>query len=168
MIWIALLGVGCADVAPLDAEVASLRKENAELRAQMEAQAEQLAALEKAAHPADLPPPPEWLAKDDAGGWYVIRSALPSTDELTRLANASPHRGPDGEYDGYRISAVRRFSALALLGFANGDVVQSVNGTAVVDAESVLAASLALGSANEITVRVIRRGEPIDVVIRIQ
>ena len=47
------------------------------------------------------------------------------------VARVLPHRGPDAEIDGVRVSGIRRDSPLEQMGVRNGDVIHSVNGADV-------------------------------------
>lgn len=72
---------------------------------------------------------------------------------------ASPHRGPNGEIDGYRISSIRRGTALDKLGLRNGDVLTSVNGRPLDSVESVARLVTELRDSREITLDVRRRNK---------
>ncbi len=59
----------------------------------------------------------------------VVDENLANLDGLSKLGRALLHRGADGEYDGYRLSAIRRGSVAEQLGIRNGDIIHAVNGT---------------------------------------
>src|SRR5690349_12411386 len=110
-----LLSLACTDTD----ELARLQAEIAELNAKVEALSTRVAELE---HPAALPvpdpttpvppDPPAWLVQDGTGGWAVRKGASPGIEDLAGSARAIPHRDATGGHDGYRISAIRKGTAL--------------------------------------------------------
>ena len=58
----------------------------------------------------------------------LLDKYLGDIEGISRMGRALLHRGPDGEFDGYRLSAIRRNTLADQLGIKNGDVVHSVNG----------------------------------------
>lgn len=80
---------------------------------------------------------------------------------LAREARALLHRGPDGEYDGYRLSAIRRGSLADKLGIRNGDIVHSVNGLELNSLDGAMRALEALRSESGLKAEVTRRGQPV-------
>ena len=125
-------------------------------------------------------PPPSTRAATEATGlscaqegthWTAARADLDALlsdpDTLSRAGRLLPHRGLDGEMDGYRISAIRRASVLDSCGLRNGDVVQRFNGHAFVDLTGPLAAYDSLQGSETITIAGERRGAPFSVEIRV-
>jgi type II secretion system protein C len=92
----------------------------------------------------------------------LIGQYLGDLDALTHMARAIPHRGADGEIDGYRLSGIRRNSPLSQLGVRNGDVIHSVNGTSLASMQEAMSAFQSLqsstGSGNHFSFDVTRRG----------
>jgi type II secretory pathway component PulC len=94
----------------------------------------------------------------------LIESNLNDLEGLSKLGRALLHRGPDGEYDGYRLSAIRRGSLADQLGIRNGDIVHMVNGTPLDSVQGAMQAfqgltgGLAPGGAFKFEVT--RRGQP--------
>ena len=62
----------------------------------------------------------------DAEDRYVVENDVvaPFRASAAGLGRALLHRGADGAFDGYRLSAIRADSLLDRLGVKNGDVVQ--------------------------------------------
>lgn len=89
----------------------------------------------------------------------VVDRYLGDLDALSRMGRAIPHRGPDGEVDGYRLSGVRRRSIGDQLGIKNGDIVHSVNGQSLSSLESAMSAYQGLSQGSNFTFEVTRRGE---------
>lgn len=85
---------------------------------------------------------------DDPASWTSARALL--------------HRGPDGEYDGYRLSAIRRGSLPDRAGLTNGDIVTAVEGHPLTSIQEGMAAVEAVKAAQptEVRVELRRRGSP--------
>ena len=88
-----------------------------------------------------------------------------TVESLSKLARALLHRGPDGEYDGYRLSAIRRGSLADKLGIRNGDIIHSVNGTTLNSVQGAMAAFQSLSGGTSpgsgFKFEVTRRGQPV-------
>lgn len=95
----------------------------------------------------------------------VIESNLNDLEGLSRLGRALLHRGPDGEYDGYRLSAIRRGTLADQLGIRNGDIIHSVNGTALNSVQGAMEAFQGLtggmSPGSGFKFEVTRRGQPV-------
>ncbi len=74
----------------------------------------------------------------------VLEEALGNVEMLATQMRAVPHKGADGQIDGYRISSIRKGSLFDKLGIKNGDVVHGVNGQPLTSAEGALATYQAL------------------------
>ena len=72
-----------------------------------------------------------------------------------------------GAVRGYRLAGVRKESAVAGLGFRDGDVITSVNGYEVGDQAQALALYMSLGSASTLRVRYERGGRAETKVVRV-
>jgi S1-C subfamily serine protease len=156
-------------------EVARLQAENAALQAQVEELTARVADLEHRAAlatpepaPPVIPDPPAWLVQDGTGGWAVRKGASPAIEDLATSARAILHRGATGEHDGFRVSAIRRGTALDLLGFDNGDVVHAVNGRPVTSVEQAMDAYASLHDAAQWRFDITRRGEQISLLVPVQ
>ncbi len=102
----------------------------------------------------------------------LLDQNLNDLEGLSKLGRALLHRGPDGEYDGYRLSAIRRGSLADKLGIRNGDIIHNVNGTALnsvpgaMEAFSGLTGNLQGGSKFQFEVT--RRGQPVTLSYEVQ
>jgi hypothetical protein len=77
------------------------------------------------------------------------------------------HRGPDGEYDGFRLSEIRMDSLPHQAGLKNGDLVTAVHGRPVRSMTEARAALEAVTTEkpSQIVVELNRRGSPMTVTI---
>ncbi|HEX6764686.1 MAG TPA: hypothetical protein VF103_04395, partial [Polyangiaceae bacterium] len=73
----------------------------------------------------------------------------------------------NGAVVGFRMFGVRRDGVFALLGFENGDRVESINGFEVSTPEKALEAYARLRAANRLRVKLLRRGAPVTLDFRI-
>jgi len=89
----------------------------------------------------------------------TVRELLQDPTRLATLGRLLLHRGSDGAYDGYRLSAVRRNSPVDLLGFKSGDVVHQVAGVPVTGLVSANDAYVAAQAADRFDVLLTRRGQ---------
>jgi general secretion pathway protein C len=89
----------------------------------------------------------------------VISGALGNIDSLISQVRATPHKGPDGEIDGFRLSAIRRGSLLQKLGIKNGDVIHGVNGTPLTSATGAMGAFQSMQSERSFSFDVTRRNQ---------
>jgi hypothetical protein len=114
-----------------------------------------------------LPRPAGW-------GTLPIDLARVTAAERCQMAELLPkagryllHRGVDGAFDGYRVSAIRTGSLLARLGLNNGDVLMAMDGEPIYEsggAELLTGAFFtALTSPGPHTMEVMRRGEQVEV-----
>ncbi len=78
---------------------------------------------------------------------------------LVRAVRVVPHKGPDGEVDGFRLSGIRGESVVSKLGFKNGDVVLSVNERPLTSMAEVMEAYQALRDEDTLTFEISRRGQ---------
>ena len=79
---------------------------------------------------------------------------------VQKMGRALLHRGPDGNYDGYRLSAIRRGSLPDKLGIKNGDVIHSVNGQNLDSMQNAMGAYQTMRNENNFCLEVTRRGSP--------
>jgi general secretion pathway protein C len=92
----------------------------------------------------------------------MLQQHLEDLEGLSRMGRALLHRGPDGEFDGYRLSAIRRGSLPDKLGIRNGDIIHSVNGMDLNSVQGAMQALQALQNENSLGFKVTRRGQPVD------
>jgi general secretion pathway protein C len=84
---------------------------------------------------------------------------LSDLEGLSRMGRALLHRGPDGEFDGYRLSAIRRNTIADKLGIKNGDIVHSVNGKPLTSMAAAMEAYNTMQNEKAFTFEVTRRGQ---------
>lgn len=70
--------------------------------------------------------------------------------------------------DGVRVTGIRPGSLLALMGMENGDELRSVNGMVISDPKSAMEAYMKLMKADHWVVNVGRRGQPVNLDVKIQ
>ena len=89
----------------------------------------------------------------------VLDEAMNNFEMLAAQVRAYPHKGPDGQIDGYRLSSIKPTSLYARLGIKNGDIVHAVNGTALTSAEGALSAYQALKNERGFNFEITRKNQ---------
>lgn len=89
----------------------------------------------------------------------TVNKYIADIDGIAKLGRAIPHRGPDGNVDGFRLSGVRRGTIGEQLGIRNGDVVHGVNGKSLTSMGEAMQAFGELQSAGKFTFEITRRGK---------
>ena len=89
----------------------------------------------------------------------LIDKYVGDMESISRMGRALLHRGPDGDFDGYRLSAIRRNTLADQLGIKNGDVVHSVNGQALNSVQGAMGAYQGMMSESNFTFEITRRGQ---------
>jgi len=89
----------------------------------------------------------------------LIDKYIGDMESISRMGRALLHRGPDGEFDGYRLSAIRRNTLADQLGIKNGDVVHSVNGQALNSVQGAMGAYQGMMNESNFTFEITRRGQ---------
>ncbi len=89
-------------------------------------------------------------------------AAVADPDKLTKQVQISPAPG------GYRLYGIRNGSQVSQLGFRNGDIIKSVNGTSVDDQFGLLALYSGLGSTSSYRVGFQRGGSTQSKTIRVR
>jgi type II secretion system protein C len=87
----------------------------------------------------------------------VVDEILKNPEQLYKQVRAVPHKGADGQVDGYRLSGIRRRSFFYKLGVKNGDIIHSVNGKALDSMGNAMAAYESLQNDKNFTFEVTRR-----------
>jgi general secretion pathway protein C len=85
---------------------------------------------------------------------------LSDPESIAGLGRALLHRGPDGEYDGYRLSAIRRNTIADQLGIKNGDIIKSVNGQPLNSMQAAMGAYTTMRTQSSFCFQISRRGSP--------
>jgi general secretion pathway protein C len=91
----------------------------------------------------------------------VLDENLNDLESLSRMGRALLHRGPDGQFDGYRLSAIRRGSLPDQLGIRNGDIVHKVNGMDLNSVQGAMQALQTMQNQSSFKFEVTRRGQPV-------
>ena len=89
----------------------------------------------------------------------VVDEAMENIDSLASKIRVVPHKGSDGEIDGYRLSAIRRGSLFDKLGIKNGDVVHAVNDMALTSTDGAFSAYQTLQNESSFSFDVTRRNQ---------
>lgn len=128
-------------------------------------------------HPATilreaLGPPPDSCAIDPSAittkgdTVEVVAAKAPGLDFncLTRASRIVPAMR-DGKVFGFKVYAIRPNTLLALLGFQNGDTVQTINGRELDSPDKALEVYTALRNEKKFSVAIERRGTPMTLTI---
>ncbi|MFT4622711.1 MAG: hypothetical protein ACI8PZ_001367 [Myxococcota bacterium] len=94
-------------IRELRAESAAMWREVAALGTDVEVMRERVAALEARPRPAPAPKESGPVCTERTDGGYTVPRGL-DTETLSTEARAMLHRDAGGQYDGYRLSAIRR------------------------------------------------------------
>lgn len=94
-------------------------------------------------------------------GPNTLRDAMADPESASRMGRFLLHRGEDGAFDGYRLSAIRRGTLLDRLGLKNGDVVHRVSGHRLDSMTAAMQAFNELKDATELQVELTRNGDPL-------
>ena len=89
----------------------------------------------------------------------LIDQITADPEALTGKVRVSAHKGSDGQVDGFRLSGIRRRSLFKQLGIKNGDIVHTVNGQLLSDANAAANAYRSLAGTSNFTFEVTRRNE---------
>ncbi len=96
-----------------------------------------------------------------------VDQLLENQTELMRSARVIPHE-QDGRVQGVKLYGIRRNSVLGRLGVQNGDMLRTINGYDMSSPDSALEAYARLRSADNLSVAVVRRGQPMTLDYNIQ
>ena len=97
----------------------------------------------------------------------VVDKILENQAELMRSARIVPET-KDGKVVGVRLFGIRPDTLLGTLGLQNGDRLESINGFNMASPEKALEAYARLRTANNLNVKVNRRGSPVSIDFRIK
>ncbi|MGZ3425184.1 MAG: type II secretion system protein GspC [Polyangia bacterium] len=90
----------------------------------------------------------------------LLDRLLADTTTLATAARIVPSLH-DGKADGFKIYALRPGGVWSRLGFENGDTIQTINDMDMSSPEKALEIYTRLRDATEMTVRIVRRGQPL-------
>ncbi len=89
----------------------------------------------------------------------LVEQAMANPEKLASQVRVAPHKGPDGDIDGYRLSGIRRNSFFKKLGVKNGDIVHSVNGQPLTSMSSAMNAYESLQNDKNFSFDITRRNQ---------
>lgn len=89
----------------------------------------------------------------------VLDGAMGDMASLAAQLRASPHKGSDGEIDGFRLSGIRSNSLFSQLGIKNGDIIHTVNGTPLTSSEGAMSAYGSLKNQKSFSFEITRRNQ---------
>lgn len=97
----------------------------------------------------------------------LVDQVLANQAELMRTARVIPHE-ENGRVVGVKLYGIRRNSLLGRLGVQNGDMLRTINGFDMSSPDSALEAYARLREADNLTLSVVRRGQPMTIDYNIQ
>lgn len=97
----------------------------------------------------------------------VVDNILEHQAELMRTARIVPEQ-KDGKVVGIRLFGIRPETLLGKLGLQNGDRLEAINGFEMASPEKALEAYARLRTADSLSVKVTRRGNPVTIDFKIQ
>ncbi len=97
----------------------------------------------------------------------LVDQLLTNQAALMRTARIIPHE-ENGRTVGVKLYGIRRNSLLGRLGLQNGDMLRTINGYDMSSPDSALEAYTNLRGANNLSVNVVRRGNPMALEYNIQ
>ena len=102
------------------------------------------------------------ITKD--GGKIIVDKALideitANPEKLYSEIRAVPHKGSDGQVDGYRLSGIRKKSIFSQLGIKNGDIVHTVNGKPLTSMSAAMDAYNSLSGGASFNFEITRRNQ---------
>lgn len=98
----------------------------------------------------------------------VVDNILENQAELMRSARIVPEKGADGKTVGIRLFGIRPDTLLGSLGLQNGDRLETINGFNMASPEDALNAYARLRTANKLSVKLTRRGQPTSIDLNIK
>ena len=103
------------------------------------------------------------VSKDGENKFVVDRALVDSIiadpEKLYSQVRVVPHKGVDGDVDGYRMSGIRRTSVFSKLGIKNGDIVHAVNGKPLTSVSAAMEAYNSLQSSSNFSFDLTRRNQ---------
>ena len=89
----------------------------------------------------------------------LLESTMANPEALAGQVRVVPHKGADGEIDGYRLSGIRKGSVFEQLGIKNGDIVHTVNGKALTSTSNAMDAYSSLQNERSFSFEITRRSK---------
>lgn len=114
---------------------------------------------------ADAPITTEGITKTGENSYEIsrdlINSKLSDLAALTNEAKAIPNM-KNGEFNGFKLYAIRSTSVFSQIGLKNGDVIQSVNGEKIDSLEKAMGLLQTMNSASSVQIGLQRRGQSVN------
>jgi general secretion pathway protein C len=98
----------------------------------------------------------------------VVDYVLENQAEMMKTARIVPEKGADGKAVGIRLFGIRPDTMLGTLGLQNGDRIETINGFNMSSPEEALNAYARLRTANKLSLKVTRRGQPTTIDLNIK
>lgn len=89
----------------------------------------------------------------------LVDKLLENPEKLYSQVRVVPHKGSDGEIDGYRMSGIRRKSFFSRLGIKNGDIVHAVNGKPLTSMSAAMDAYNSMQESKDFSFDLTRRNK---------
>lgn len=89
----------------------------------------------------------------------LVDKIMENPEKLYSQVRVVPHKGADGEIDGYRLSGIRRKSFFARLGVKNGDIVHAVNGKPLTSMSAAMDAYNSMQESKDFSFELTRRNK---------
>lgn len=89
----------------------------------------------------------------------LVEEAMKDPEKLASQMRVTPHKGADGQIEGYRMSGIRRNSLFSKLGIKNGDIVHAVNGKPLTSVSSAMSAYETLQKEKNFSFEITRRNQ---------
>lgn len=89
----------------------------------------------------------------------LVDKIMENPEKLYSQVRVVPHKGADGEVDGYRLSGIRRNSFFARLGVKNGDIVHAVNGKPLTSMSAAMDAYNSMQDSKDFSFELTRRNK---------
>ncbi len=162
--WLWMMWLGCGSLAGAGSDrLSALEARAAEIETELEARRaapdvaptdvdglreRRMERLQRLRDARDAPPP------------STLREAMEDPEAVARSARALLHRGADGAYAGFRLSAIRPGGLADRLGFREGDVLQRIDDRPLTSMEAVTEAASEVINADRFEVTLLRDGAP--------
>lgn len=97
----------------------------------------------------------------------MLNGVLEDQGALMRAARVIPHQ-ENGRTVGVKLYGIRRNSLLGRLGIQNGDMLRQINGFNMSEPDEALRAYTRLRNSENLTVSLVRRGQPVNIEYTVQ
>ncbi len=150
-----------AKIQQLEAELAESRvppREEPDPETLEEKRARRLEALRSLRKRHEAPGDAPWYGEEpEAVAPSTMREALEDVESFLKYGRVLRYKGPGGNYDGYRLSAIRHGTPWDRIGLKNGDAILEIGGHPLTSIEAAMEAYVALKDVDRVNVVVVRR-----------